>query len=155
MIPLETVVLWGNDEAKEAIEKCESPIERLMFCSLYQAAAIHTSHLAMIHFGWKSSIQIGEWAIIPQYKIAGCRADFVVRWGGIHRAVVIECDGHDFHERTKQQVIADNQRNRILRNHHFEVIRFSGSEIHNDPMQCAFDVHGLFCTIYDETRKAS
>ena len=51
--------------------------------------------------------------------------------------VVIECDGHDFHEKTKQQVARDNERELALKMNGYDVIRFSGSQIYNDPLGCA------------------
>lgn len=49
------------------------------------------------------------------------------------RCVVVELDGHDYHERTKEQVIARNQRDRDLQEKGYIVLHFSGSEIHRDP----------------------
>lgn len=54
--------------------------------------------------------------------------------------VLVECDGHDFHERTKQQVRRDNERQRALQLAGLRVIRFSGSEIHRNPEHCAAQV---------------
>jgi very-short-patch-repair endonuclease len=41
--------------------------------------------------------------------------------------LVVECDGHDFHEKTKQQVTKDNRRERELQIAGWHVFRFSGS----------------------------
>src|SRR4051812_47242349 len=43
--------------------------------------------------------------IVPQWKIAPYTVDFLVIFEGI--AAVVECDGHDFHERTKEQAEHD------------------------------------------------
>jgi hypothetical protein len=51
--------------------------------------------------------------------------------------VVIECDGHDFHERTKQQAKNDKSRDRYMQSLGFRVLRFTGSEIHADALKCA------------------
>lgn len=53
--------------------------------------------------------------------------------------LVIECDGHDFHEKTKEQVRNNNERDMNLKQHGYDVIHFSGSQIFIDPMQCAED----------------
>lgn len=47
--------------------------------------------------------------------------------------VVVELDGHDYHERTKEQVIERNQRDRDFQEKGYVVLHFSGSEIHRDP----------------------
>ena len=59
-----------------------------------------------------------------------------VRW----RWIVIELDGHDFHERTKEQVAARNQRDRDIQDAGHKVLHFSGSEFHRDPENGINDV---------------
>lgn len=56
---------------------------------------------------------------------------------------VIECDGHDFHEKNKTQVAKDKSRERALTKEGFVVIRFSGSEIYKSPGKCAFEVRDI------------
>jgi len=53
---------------------------------------------------------------------------------------VVECDGHDFHEKTKQQVTKDNRRERELQIAGWHVFRFSGSEIWNHALRCCKDI---------------
>lgn len=50
--------------------------------------------------------------------------------------LAVECDGHDFHERTKEQAKHDKERDRWLQSNGWFVARFTGSEIYNEP----FDV---------------
>ena len=50
--------------------------------------------------------------------------------------VVVECDGHQFHERTKEQVKRGNQRDYDLKMSGYDVIHFSGSELYNNPQEC-------------------
>lgn len=82
----------------------------------------------------------GFGCMAPQVKIDNYRADFMI----LHRkgifgvsAVVIECDGHEFHERTKEQAARDKARDRELQSRGFKVFRFTGSEIWADPLGCA------------------
>lgn len=51
--------------------------------------------------------------------------------------LVIECDGHDFHKATKQQVKHDNERDMNLKLAGYDVLHFSGSQIYTDPWLCA------------------
>lgn len=51
--------------------------------------------------------------------------------------IAIELDGHDYHEKTKEQVAYRNQRDRDLQAAGWTVLHFSGSEIHRDPLKCA------------------
>lgn len=45
----------------------------------------------------------------------------------------IELDGHDFHEKTKEQVTRRNQRDRELAAAGWTILRYSGSEFYKDP----------------------
>jgi hypothetical protein len=47
--------------------------------------------------------------------------------------IAIELDGHDFHERTKEQVARRNQRDRVLGMSGWTVWHISGSEFHANP----------------------
>lgn len=60
------------------------------------------------------------------------RADFLVS-----DHLIVECDGHEFHEKTKEQVKRGNRRNYDLQIEGYEVIHFSGNEIYNAPFECA------------------
>ena len=51
--------------------------------------------------------------------------------------LVIECDGYEFHQKTKEQVEKDNKREYDIKMQGFEILRFSGKEIYNDAMGCA------------------
>ncbi|MFE0233483.1 endonuclease domain-containing protein [Brucella anthropi] len=87
----------------------------------------------------------------PQVQIDQFRVDFVLSawtFGTIHhnhrrsetsphwRKLVIECDGHDFHERTKEQAAKDRSRDRELSDLGYDVFRFTGSELWRDPWGC-------------------
>jgi very-short-patch-repair endonuclease len=61
--------------------------------------------------------------------------------------LVIECDGNDFHEKTKEQVKKDKQRDRELTNLGYKILRFSGSEIFNNPTACAEEVYTFICNV--------
>ena len=58
------------------------------------------------------------------------------RW----KHLVIECDGHDFHERTKQQAARDRSRDRQAVLAGMDCFRFTGSELWRDPWDCAAQV---------------
>jgi very-short-patch-repair endonuclease len=50
----------------------------------------------------------------------------------IEPQVVIEVDGHDYHEKTKEQAKRDKQRDRAFTSASYEVMRFTGSELHEN-----------------------
>jgi len=51
--------------------------------------------------------------------------------------LIIECDGHNFHEKTKEQVKHNNERDYDLKNAGFDVLHFSGHQIYTEPFKCA------------------
>lgn len=66
---------------------------------------------------------------------------------------VIECDGHEFHEKYKEQVIRDKKRDRAFLSMGISTIRFSGTEIYRNASICAEEVLNiLFGRNYSELR---
>lgn len=139
-----------------------SPIEtRLLQAILVVAPQLHiTSHVC---FGWKSldeesvdhpsdytEAAVGESVadimIYPEAQVSGYRADLLMflqmphQEGVLNTALVVECDGHEWHERTQQQAAYDRARDRALLRGGLSTIRFTGSEIHRDANQCAREV---------------
>jgi len=129
---------------------CESPIERKLFAALYMAAIRQEACGGFVPF-------LCEWRIQPQYVIGPYRTDFAVCYLRQDRydqdpfqspkavRVVVECDGHDFHEKTKEQAARDKARDRFLITNGWPVLRFTGSEIFNGADECAWDVIGALC----------
>lgn len=70
-----------------------------------------------------------------QAELESYRVDFLLKVGD--RRLVVECDGHDFHERTKEQARRDKARDRELQASGYPVYRFTGSEIWADVFACA------------------
>lgn len=56
------------------------------------------------------------------------------------KRLIVECDGHDFHERTKEQAAKDRSRDREAQESGYEIFRFTGSELWKDPIGCARQV---------------
>lgn len=80
--------------------------------------------------------------IIPQFKVAIFRMDFaLVQYNGtlLHR-ICVECDGHEFHEKTPEQAAHDKRKDRELMMAGWPVLRFTGSEIAAGGESCADDV---------------
>lgn len=74
------------------------------------------------------------------------RLDFLIycnRWYSRPTWIAIECDGHDFHERTKQQAAYDRARDRELLGVGITTLRFTGSEIFHSAERCATEVYHL------------
>lgn len=79
-----------------------------------------------------------------QTKELSWRADFVLSaptWSD--RKIIVECDGHEFHERTKQQAARDRSRDREAQAAGYSILRFTGAELYRDPMGCAVEAMKL------------
>lgn len=122
------------------IEKAESPIELLMGSRLAELA----DNLQRNYKpgGWFCDLLVQEPIEIDGKQY---RPDFIlwlqdnVPYGGVVQ-IVVECDGHDYHERTKQQAARDRKRDRAMQAAGYIVLRFTGSEIWNDPTACVQEV---------------
>lgn len=96
--------------------KCTSPIEKMFLEAL-------------------TPLLPGDVHLHAQYELFGCRADFALV--GPKSRVVIECDGHEYHERTKDQARRDRSRDRAFQQAGWFIARFTGSEIYADAERCA------------------
>lgn len=54
--------------------------------------------------------------------------------------LAIECDGHDFHEKTKEQVEKRNKRDMDLKLAGYDILHYSGSQIYKNPIKCAMEI---------------
>lgn len=122
------------------VEGCESPIEKIFVLELRRAMESSRANFVGDLFEWESQ---GEIVVFEGFKREKkYRADFLVNFlrqeNDIHYRFVIECDGHDFHEKTKEQVARDKRRDRDMMESGIVVIRFTGSEIYENPYRCAY-----------------
>jgi very-short-patch-repair endonuclease len=85
--------------------------------------------------------------IRPQARIGDYRVDFLISQGDTE--LIVECDGHDFHERTQEQAASDRSRDRYLQACNYVVFRFTGQEIFRDVEGCAKEV----CEFIDKRAK--
>jgi very-short-patch-repair endonuclease len=79
-----------------------------------------------------------SWALMHQLPLGRYVADFAIV--GADGKVVVECDGHDFHERSKEQAKKDRRRDRWMQSEGWLVLRFTGSELWNDAHACGEEV---------------
>lgn len=137
-------------------EKCESEIEQIMLAALIAyfldinifqfgpASGPKTEGAAKNACAWLYNYPKPCCSMLSsQVAIADYRVDFLLMMRGAdpkEYGVVIECDGHDFHERTKAQAKRDRKRDRDLQALGYRVMRFTGSEICRDAFACAREV---------------
>lgn len=128
-------------------ERCESPIEKRLL-----AALISEGGTGCIHHWGGFSFQVRDfkWDSRPvapydtvfffcQAGIGRYRADFLldVNTYDQRQTIVVECDGHAYHERTKEQAARDRSRDRWMVEKDITVLRYTGSEIVRDAVGCA------------------
>jgi very-short-patch-repair endonuclease len=71
------------------------------------------------------------------------RVDFLITYKDDQNntfKLIVECDGHNYHERTKEQAKKDKSRDREFLSLGIPTIRFTGSEINDDSSECASEV---------------
>lgn len=96
-----------------------------------------------------SDIRSAPLVITPQAAFGYRRLDFLLSWRASRlaeaRTIVVECDGHRFHERTEDQARRDRQRDRDIQRAGMMVFRFTGAEIWEDAIACAEE--GVRCVM--------
>lgn len=134
-------------------ENAGSPIEELFAAALNAASTMSSygAHVsidqdacqmkALADKAYKPASRY-QCTVIPQARILDYRVDFLIciHAPTAYRGIVVECDGHDFHERTKEQVARDKSRDREIQKDGFRVFRFSGSEIWKNAIDRAAEV---------------
>lgn len=121
------------------VSRCESPIEQLLAIRLMDLEPYFYKELSVLS-GFKFL------SILPQKEVVvndrKYRLDFLIEClvDNKKHLFAIECDGHEFHEKTKKQAARDKARERNLMSKGYKIIRFTGSEIWNDPGKCASDI---------------
>lgn len=139
-----------------------SPIEKLMLVALWSRSVWHgTAELADWASGTYSDAALSRhvrnmvmddagkmfsMVIMQQMHVDKYVADFGIAAATSDDRVLIvavECDGHEFHEKTRKQAAKDKARDRAFAERDIRLFRFSGSEIWADAGFCADQVLGF------------
>ena len=82
-----------------------------------------------------------HWIQLAKKRI---RPDFAfVLPGENETRIIVELDGHDWHERTPEQAQSDKSRDRELQTLGWHVMRFTGREVLREPQGCLIEVQRL------------
>lgn len=131
------IALEDFSEFPSWIEICRDSSGKLM-------AAPHTEYnVDTVLCGETDPDENPTWVLLNcQIPVFTYRADILltIRAASGNEYLIVECDGHDWHERTKQQAAYDRSRDRELLAEGIYTIRFTGSEIHHSANRCAQDV---------------
>lgn len=124
---------WQSSVTGPLFELCESPIEQLFLVGLLSEGT-----WAGID-GVPNAVKADTTIVEVQKRVAVdaevFRVDFAL-WEE-RTGIAVELDGHDWHERTKEQAERDKSRDRKLLAAGIPVVRFAGSEIWRDPWAAA------------------
>jgi len=160
-----------QDEVSDALRLCQSPIGQAMAASILcctqylqgcQIANLRQSDGAIVLKGDLYNTRCDRWLqfdLTPQMRAGRFIVDFSFtviecfpptsaseeRQSGL-AAIAIECDGHAFHEKTKQQAAHDKRRDRYLSGHFDAILRFTGSEIYENPDRCACEAWSVLAS---------
>jgi len=145
---LESQIGYYRDGVLGPFSPCESPIEKILAIGLFCLGTARFDHVTMYDSSGEPDVTgFYTLMVIPQYQIEQYRVDFLVGYkgaGGLSEGfIAVECDGHDFHEKTKEQAKRDKARDRFLSTRVAKVLRFTGSEIYADPVKCCNEVFDL------------
>lgn len=98
-------------------------------------------------FGYQLDQENGDTFIIFDFKVhpkdkcfSGYIPDFAIFINGAEQGYVIEIDGHEWHEKTKEQAKADKEKDRSYLKKNFIPIRFTGSEVYHNVDNCIREV---------------
>ena len=134
-------------------EQCESPIELLFVSALrillsmndYEEQEISITH----SWAFRSGVEI-----TPQKEIGPYRVDFFLEYRGPYlinfdscqtteservKKIVVELDGHAFHDKDEKQRRYEKRRDRYLQKQGYKVFRYTGSEVFKDPFAAALE----------------
>jgi very-short-patch-repair endonuclease len=128
--------------------ECDSPIERLLaaelliqlfqpFPGLPKAVVPGVSSARYSLYGLDGD-GAEAWVLL-QAQVGSYRVDFLYYRPKCDGGMVVEVDGHDFHEKTKEQAARDKARERELTKLGWPVLRFTGAEVYADPNRCALE----------------
>jgi hypothetical protein len=118
---------------------CESPIEAQLGAAVLVVfeKAGHPLKLARVVDPTKP---MDEFLLVPQFGWHFYRSDWAIVNPGRSSALLIECDGKDFHSSPAQKR-HDIKKDTAARGRGFSTIRFTGSEIYKDADGCAQKIY--------------
>jgi very-short-patch-repair endonuclease len=127
--------------AMDANKNADSPIESILGAAIIVKFKAADRQLVLA----SEPGEVGGLMLIPQFKWGYYRSDWAIYNPRTTGALLIECDGKDFHS-SPDQVEHDRKKDAAAHDRGYLTIRFTGSQIHRGADACAekvFDiVHG-------------
>jgi hypothetical protein len=82
--------------------------------------------------------------LVPQFAWSHYRSDWAILHAKRSGALLIECDGKDYHS-TVNQIAHDMRKDAAARDRGYLTMRFTGSQIHRDADGCAQKIFDAVC----------
>lgn len=122
----------GSPDWDDWLSECESPIERLFVPAILVQPTVLDGRVMVTPNG-----VAGPYVVDVLLDSLRAVPDSTPPREVAEVTMAIELDGHDYHERTKDQARRDRERDRHLLRMGLVPIRFTGSEVYRDPFACA------------------
>lgn len=119
---------------------CDSPIELMLGTAILTGWNLASGFNGPPFVGLPNELDPAALILRPQYTWESYRIDFAILTAEGEIVAFIECDGHEFHERTKEQAERDRSRDRKIQEAGLPILRFTGREIFRDPGECASQI---------------
>lgn len=127
--------------------RCESPIEVLLLGAMTLQCALdawsapdRTPFRMQVDDAVNAAPPENMMLVVLQFQWQTFRIDFAFFYESSTPRVFVECDGHEFHERTPEQAERDRSRDRLIQQAGIPIIRFTGREIVRDPFSCGIQI---------------
>lgn len=141
---IEYVLNETRDELVSAFERevdgCESPLEAAF---VVWWVALTRTRFDGIGLRRQVEVQAGgrSWRLDCQPFAYSNGVYAALPASGNEPMIAVELDGHEFHERTKEQVTLRNQRDRALLSAGWTVLHVSGSEFNANPEEVVYGIY--------------
>jgi len=125
--------------AMRANEKADSPIESILGAAIMLCFEKGGKALALASEPKPTSARL---LLIPQFKWLIYRSDWAIYNPKTTGALLIECDGKEFHS-GPEQIAHDQKKDQAANDLGFLTMRFTGSQIHRNADGCAKEIFGF------------
>ncbi len=124
-----------------------SPIEQIIYVAMKAVFQIISVPQSEPYYDINGHDRIGNgYYIIPQPSIGKYRVDFIIGFVGVRnrkqyrKEVIVECDGHEFHDKDKKQRAFEKARDRYFQKEGKSILHYTGSEIVTTPIHVAAEI---------------
>lgn len=119
----------------------QSPIEQMFWVAIHAVANANFIEVSPSPLTINGSAIFYGLHIKPQVSMGRYRVDFVLTNYDCERpeSVVVELDGHAFHDKTKEQRAYEKARDRFMVKSGYKVLHFTGSEVFASPYKVAHE----------------